>query len=57
MVSEKSLQNYPEMPLPKEDWDVIIPNPLLNEQLAYDQDAMSNRVEHNYPHFCYGSTW
>ena len=51
MVSEKSLQNYPEMPLPQQDWDVIIPNPLLNEQLAYDQEAMSNRVEHNYPCF------
>ena len=39
------------MPLPQQDWDVIVPNPLMNEQLAYDQDAMSNRVEHNYPCF------
>ena len=39
------------MPLPQQDWDVIVPNPLLNEQLACDQDAMSNRVEHNYSCF------
>ena len=51
MFSEKSLQNYPEMPLPQQNWDVIVPNPLLNEKLAYDQEAMSNRVEHNYPFF------
>ena len=51
IVSEKALQNYPEMPLPQQDWDVIIPNPLLNEQLAYDGEAMSNRVEQNYPCF------
>ena len=49
MVSERSLQQYPEMPLPQQDWHVIVPNPLLNEQLACDQEAMSNRVEHNYP--------
>ena len=51
MVSEISLQQYPQMPLLKQDWDVIVPNPLLNKQLAYNQEPMSNRVEYNYPHF------
>ena len=51
MVPEESLQNYPEMPLPQQACDVIVPNPLLNEQLACDWEAMSNRVEHNYPCF------
>ena len=51
MASEKSLQQYPEIPLPQQNWEVIAPNLLLNEQLAYDQEAMSNRVEYNYPCF------
>ena len=28
-----------------------VPNPLLQEQLAFDQEEMSNRVNQNYPHF------
>ena len=32
-------------------WQIIVPNPLLQEQLACDQEAMLNSIDYNYPHF------
>ena len=51
MQSGKNLRHYPDMPLPLQNWDDFIPNPLLQEQLTFDQEEMSNRVNQNYPHF------
>ena len=49
--AEKSLSDYPNMPLPQNEWDHLNPNPLLNEQLAYDPEEMSNNVARDYPNF------
>src|SRR6267143_100262 len=49
--SGKTLLHYPDMPLPQQLWDGLVPNPLLQEQLAYDQEEMSTRVDQNYPGF------
>ena len=51
MQSGKNLRHYPDMPLPQQSWDDFILNPLLQEQLTFDQEEMSNRVNQNYPHF------
>ena len=51
MWSGKKLRHYPDMPLPQQNWDDFVPNPLLQEQLAFDQEEMSNRVNKSYPHF------
>ena len=45
MASEKSLQQYPEMPLPQQNWDVIAPNLLLNEQLASPLSLPTHRAQ------------
>ena len=49
--AEKSLSDYPNMPLPQQEWDQLTPNPLLNEQLAYDQEEMARNVDNVYPNF------
>ena len=51
MQSGKTLRHYPDMPLPQQNWGDLVPNPLLQEQLAFDQEEMSNRVNQNCPHF------
>ena len=51
MQSGRNLRHYPDMPLPQQNWDDLVPNPLLQEQLAFDRDEMSNMVNQNYPHF------
>ena len=51
MQSGKNLRHYPDMTLPQQNWDDFVPNPLLQEQLTFDQEEMSNRVNQNYPHF------
>ena len=51
MQSGKNLRHYPDMPLPQQNWYDFVPNPILQEQLAFDQEEMSNRVNQNYPYF------
>ena len=51
MQAGKSLRQYPDMPLPQQVWDNVVPNPLLQEQLAYDHDEVTNLVAQNYPRF------
>ena len=51
MQSRKTLKHYHDMPLPQQYWDDLVPNPLLQEQLTFDQEEMSKRVNQNYPHF------
>ena len=51
MQSGKTLKHYHDMPLSQQYWDDLVPNPLLQEQLTFDQEEMSKRVNQNYPHF------
>ncbi|KAJ6462876.1 hypothetical protein C8R45DRAFT_759416, partial [Mycena sanguinolenta] len=35
--SGRSLKDWPTMPLPQRDWDAEVMNPLMAEQLDYNQ--------------------
>jgi len=49
--SGKLLQNYPDMPIPQQQWDQLDGNYLLQEQLDYDPEEMHQRVNLLYPNF------
>jgi hypothetical protein len=51
MKSGKLLDNYPDMPLPQQNWDILVANHLLQEQLAYEPQDMTHFVDDHYPHF------
>ncbi|KAI0039744.1 hypothetical protein FA95DRAFT_1503786 [Auriscalpium vulgare] len=36
--SGRSLEEFPPMPLPQDDWNVLAENPFIAEQLNYDRD-------------------
>ena len=40
----KNLSNFPPMPLPERNWDVIQGNPLIFEELNYDRDQLQDFV-------------
>jgi len=44
--SGKSLRDFPEIPLPQENWVAVEGNQLLAEQLAYDVQTLQGIVEH-----------
>ncbi|KAF8056977.1 PIF1-like helicase-domain-containing protein, partial [Lyophyllum atratum] len=47
----KSLQNFPPMPLPRHNWDVVAVNPLIAEQLDYDRNAERERALERFEKF------
>ena len=51
MESGKILDNSPDMPLPQQNWDILVANHLLQEQLAYDSQAMTYFDNDHYSHF------
>ena len=51
MKTNRSLQDFPDMPTPQQQWDLLQVNPLLQEQLAYDPEQMRHFVDQRYPQF------
>jgi len=49
--SGKHLDKYPNMPLPQQQWNILVANPILQEQLAYKPGLMARMVDDCYPHF------
>ena len=45
MQSLKSLEKFPNMPLPQHEWDIIVDNPILHDQLSYDLEELAVQVE------------
>ena len=43
--SERSLDEWPSMPQPWEDWHAVVVNTLIAEQLNYDRNTKQTEVE------------
>jgi len=41
----KSLGDFPDMPLPQQQWGIIANNPILQEQISYDLEELAVQVE------------
>ena len=52
MKSRKSLElNFPSMPTPQQQWDILHGNTILQDQLAYDAEAMMELANTRYQSF------
>ena len=40
----RSLQDWPAMPLPQHNWQAVVENRLIAEQLSYDNDEQCKKV-------------
>src|ERR1700722_15392904 len=50
--SHKSFElNFPSMPTPQQQWDILHGNPILQDQLAYDAEAMTELANTHYQSF------
>ena len=47
--ANKSLRDWPTMPLPQEDWDALVGNRLIREQRNYDMDHETHMAEQLIP--------
>ena len=51
MQAGKSLENFPSMPTPQQDWEIVADNPLIAEQLDFDRVALQEMVNDRIPLF------
>ena len=47
--SNKSLKDWPSMPLPQHDWVMLVGNRMIIEQRSYDVDEQAHLAAHKIP--------
>jgi hypothetical protein len=47
--SGRSLDNWPSMPRPQNDWNELVMNPLITEQLNYDRNSLRADLDSRLP--------
>ena len=47
----RSLQDWPAMPLPQHNWQAVVGNRLIAEQLSYDNDEQTGLANQRFPTF------